>query len=180
MKDKSIFEKARMNAVLIPAACFIASAALILAVIFAAAYFGGFTRLSDRDDASGAEFRQPDAPEYDYGIETVNEDPEARLEIYVLMFTASDNGAVDYKFNIVNESGAAATVKDARCMIYSKGQCVRSGTLASGIRLNGHSYKEISGHADAEGADTVIFYVSWRDDNGASADTYKVCEKKLK
>ena len=47
MKDKDIFEKARMRTVIIPIAGFITAAATVLLVIFSAAYFGAFNVMKE-------------------------------------------------------------------------------------------------------------------------------------
>lgn len=177
MKDKNVFEKARMNGVLIPLAGFVAAAALILAVIFISAYFGAFTGLSDERKEQSAEFEEPAPPSYDYGIETVNEEPEVEVEIQILEFTSSDDGDVSYRLKLVNNNGTPAKVIDARCMMYEKEKCVKSSTLADGITINGGGFSELSGAEKTDGADTVIFYVSWEDQYGAKADTYTVCNK---
>ena len=178
MKDKNVFEKARMNGVLIPLAGFVAAAALILAVIFISAYFGAFTGLSDKEQEHSAEFEEPAPPSYDYGIETVNEEPEVEVEIRILEFTSSDDGDVSYKLKLVNNNGTSAKVTDARCMMYEKEKCVKSSTLAKDITLEGGTFAELSGVEKTDGADTVIFYVSWEDQYGSKADAYTVCKKK--
>ena len=177
MKDKNVFEKARMNAVLIPLAGFIAAAALIPAVISAAAYFGAFTYLSDKESGSDPVFEEPEKPEYSLDIETVNENPLSVVEIEVVKFKSGDDKTVSYKIDLKNESEAFAKIKEVRCMIYGNGRCVKSSSLANGLTLDGGGSKTLSGTAEAEGADAFIFYVSWEDENGASADTYYTVNK---
>lgn len=177
MKDKNVFEKAKMNTVLIPLAGFIAAAALILAVTLTAAYSGAFTRLSDRENEQSVRFDLPDQPEYDYGIETVENTANTVIEIYMIDFEVSD-GTVYYEFNIVNESDETAKIKDVRCMIYSNGTCVKSSTLAADLTLDMHNYKHISGKVSAVDADSAVIYVSYNDLQGGTADAYTVCKKK--
>ena len=177
MRDKNVFEKARMNGVLIPLAGFIGAAALILAVIITAACFGAFTGISDKAPEKTADFEKPEIPEYDHVLETVNENPESEAAIQIIEFSFSDDGNVSYKLKLVNDGGAAAKIKDVRCMIYEKEKCIKSSTLAGDLTLEGGSFIELSGSDEAKSADAVIFYASWEDRYGAAADTYTVCKK---
>ncbi len=175
MRDKNVFEKARMNYVLIPLAGFAAAAALILAAIFAAAYFGAFTRLSDKENEGPPVFSEPEKPEFDYGIETVNENTSADAQIQVSSFKRTDDG-VSYEIFVINEGDTALTVKDVRCMLYSGDICIKSSSLSSQLILDERSGVRMLGKENTADADAVIFYVSWEDENGANASTYEVCE----
>lgn len=166
-----------MNGVLIPLAGFIAAAALILAVLLISAAFGAFTGLSDREPERTAVFEEPERPGYSYGIETLNEHPESEVDIRILEFSVSADTGVSYKLDLENKSGAPAKITDARIMVYEKEKCVKSGTLADGITLEAGNFIELSGSDKTDGADAVIFYVSWEDSYGARADTYTVCKK---
>ena len=47
MKKTDVFEKASMPGIVIPLAGFIAAASLLLLIVFAAAYGGAFTQMSE-------------------------------------------------------------------------------------------------------------------------------------
>ena len=65
MKDKDIFEKARMRTVIIPIAGFITAAATVLLVIFSAAYFGAFNVMKETTATRAPEFDPPEEPDMD-------------------------------------------------------------------------------------------------------------------
>ena len=177
MKDKNVFEKARMKAVLIPLAGFIAAAALILAVIFAASYFGAFTQLSDKETPAEPGFTEPEKPEFDYGVDTAKEGGSSSVYIHVTNIKNTD-GVVGYKIALANERDNDVYVKDVRCMFYSGQNCIKSISISAPFTLDAGKTVFISGDEEIKDADTAVFYASFTDGSKFADGIYKICEIK--
>ena len=174
MKDKNVFEKARMNTVLIPLAGFIAAAALILAVVFAASCFGAFAYIADSYSEKEPSFAEPEKPGFDYGISNAEESGP----VYINADDLKENdGVISYIASLSNESDKDAYIKDVRCMLYSGEKCIKSSSVSAPFTLTGRTTVFLSGDGESSGADTVVFYVSWDDGSGATHGAYAVCKK---
>lgn len=174
MKDKNVFEKARMNTVLIPLAGFIAAAALILAVIFAASFFGAFTSVPDEKNANEPSFTEPETDEFDYGINNATDDGPVRINAEDLK---ENGGIISYIASLSNESDEDAFIKDVRCMLYSGKKCIKSSSVCAPFTLTGKTTVFLSGDDESNDADAVVFSVSWENGDKKIYSAYAVCKK---
>ncbi len=177
MKNSGIFEKARMNSILIPTAGAVIAAALVLFAVFSAAYFGAFVSAEGQGEESlKTSFDEPEEPAYDYKIKTVNENPQSNVGIYIYTFKEK-KGGVEYKVTVERTNAAYALLRDVRCMLYKDDICISSSTLAENIELSEKRSVTLSGNEQTQDADAVIFYITWEDEQGKTASKYTV--KKL-
>jgi hypothetical protein len=169
------FEKARMNGILIPVAGAVIAAALVLFVVFAAAYFGAFTKMTDEETKSAAEFEEPDRLSYGYNFTAASGDRDRMSSDLKLCVGSLDrtDGGVSYELLLKNQSKTPATVVDLRCMLYKNDVCIGSSLMSSGLVITQDDGEvHLSGKENAKDADTVVFYVKWEEEGGLSADGY--------
>ncbi|MBO4421856.1 MAG: hypothetical protein J5879_00340 [Clostridia bacterium] len=168
-----MFDKARMGPVLAAVAGSVIAAALVLAVICCAAYFGAFSRYSPDGTEQTQSFDPPETTEGELGVETVNEGTETKISVYVTDSSRSKDGSkFRYAIKIVNDNDIPAEITDVRMTFYDGARCVGSYTMSEPFQLYGFGIRTMSGEADIYEADTALFYVTWRDGEGLQASTY--------
>lgn len=171
MKDKDIFEKARMNSVIIPIAGFVAAAAVVLLVIFTAAYFGAFNSMKEAVETKAPEFDVPAEPEVTFDVPVIDMHPSVYLKLSIVEFRSS-NGTVSFSVRLKNDYEETAFVRSVRCILYKDNNNVGSYDIGGGFELKGKSNVVLSGKEKLAGADCVLFYVHWTDAEGREASTY--------
>lgn len=176
MKDKDIFEKARMRTVIIPIAGFITAAATVLLVIFSAAYFGAFNVMKETTATRAPEFDPPEEPDMSFYIPVVDMNPSVYLKLTTVEFRTS-NGTVRFKVRLKNETDTKAHVDHVRCVMYKDGQSIISYVLGSDFNIDPHSDIIVSGSERIGDADSVLFDALWRDPEGRAASGYIVAGK---
>ncbi len=171
MKTDGIFEKARLNSILIPAAGAIIAAALVLLAVFSAAYCGAFAGMEGQGETQPVGSDEPSSPSYGYGIKTVDEHPDSEVMIYVNSLKNKDGG-IEYRITVEKTGEGAAYIKDLRCMLYNGDVCINSSTIADTVDFSEFNSVTLSGREEAKEADAVVFYVLWEDENGSRGSSY--------
>lgn len=180
MRNDGIFEKARMNGILIPVAGAVIAAALVLFAVFTAAYFGAFTTVNDEETSRQVEFEEPDKPTYGFHLKPNKGDAASMtsdVRINIISFVGktfeTKNDGIGYEIGLINQSDTPATVVDLRCMLYKDDICIGSSIISSGLLLDEKGkYVNLSGTEKTKDADTVVFYVQWEEESGAQQSTY--------
>lgn len=156
-----------MPGIVIPLAGFIAAASLLLLIVFAAAYGGAFTQMSEGGQEQKTAFNAPDPPDKTYPKNELDESPKAQITVTIKKFSAG-NGMLSYEIKLMNQSAYDAAVQYVNCVFYKDGVSVGSCILSDEMLLDSRRVVNLSGTEKTNGADSATLTVKWTDEDGRS------------